>query len=122
MGEFAGLLPEWRPVNHRAEGFPYEVSNTGEVRHAETGDVLTPWLDGGGREYQRVELYRPTDGPGRGEARKFYVHQLVAWAWLEDPPDGWHVHHIDGDTTNNTPENLQYAEPSKNSTRARGRL
>lgn len=36
-----------------------------------------------------------------------YVHRIVAAAWYRPLKDGEHVHHIDGDKTNNHPDNLR---------------
>ena len=46
----------------------------------------------------------------------YYVHRLVAGAFLEapPPPGPWQVNHIDGDCTNNRAENLQYVSPAEN--------
>ena len=49
--------------------------------------------------------------------QKFYVHRLVACAFLGPPPteEHWQVNHIDGCRSNNHLSNLQYATPSQNS-------
>ena len=46
----------------------------------------------------------------------FYVHRLVAWAFLGPPPEkcAWQVHHRDGDRSNNHVQNLEYVTPSQN--------
>lgn len=46
----------------------------------------------------------------------FYVHRLVAHAFLGPPPGkhAWQVHHRDGDTSNNNVQNLEYVTPSQN--------
>ena len=46
----------------------------------------------------------------------FYVHRLVALAFLGPPPDEltWQVHHRDSDKANNSLDNLEYVSPSQN--------
>ena len=46
----------------------------------------------------------------------FYVHRLVAFAFLGPPPNelAWQVHHRDGNPSNNSLENLEYATASLN--------
>ena len=48
--------------------------------------------------------------------KQFYVHRLVAAAFLEQPSGTgpWQVNHIDGNSCNNCARNLQYATPSEN--------
>ena len=50
------------------------------------------------------------------DGQKFYVHHLVACAFLGPPPtaEHWQVNHIDGCRSNNHLSNLQYATPSQN--------
>lgn len=52
----------------------------------------------------------------RGHAQQFLVHRLVARAFLGPPQsvDLEHVHHKDGDKTNNNVDNLEYVTPSQN--------
>ena len=47
---------------------------------------------------------------------QFYVHRLVAIAFLGRPPDplAWQVHHRDGNPCNNLVENLEYVTPRQN--------
>ena len=46
----------------------------------------------------------------------FFVHRVVAFAFLGPPPtnDVWQVHHQDGDGSNNRLENLRYVTPRQN--------
>ena len=46
----------------------------------------------------------------------FYVHRVVAGAFLGPPPseDAWQVHHKDGNPSNNHISNLEYVTCSQN--------
>eukprot|EP00435_Cladocopium_sp_Y103_P012800 s2929_g3.t1 len=48
--------------------------------------------------------------------KQFYVHRLVAFAFLGPPSDQhkWQVHHRDGNPSNNHLENLEYTTPRQN--------
>lgn len=95
------------------EGFSgrYEVSSLGRVRSL-TSARGTPWKTGpvllrarphaGG--YSRVSLRR----------MDFYVHRLVAEAFVGPCPDGYQCAHLDGDPSNNAASNLQWVSPKEN--------
>ncbi|CAK0814170.1 unnamed protein product [Prorocentrum cordatum] len=48
--------------------------------------------------------------------KHFFIHRLVAWAFLEPPPLGpaWQLNHIDGERSNNRACNLEYVTPAEN--------
>ncbi|CAE7210093.1 yosQ, partial [Symbiodinium necroappetens] len=52
----------------------------------------------------------------RFDGQDYYVHRLVATAFLGPPPDPtcWQVNHIDGNPANNFVANLQYVTPAEN--------
>lgn len=45
-------------------------------------------------------------------------HELIAAAWIGPRPDGNEIDHIDGNTKNNKPTNLEYVTPFENKYRA----
>jgi hypothetical protein len=47
-------------------------------------------------------------------AGRFRSHDFVANAWLGEKPRGLQVRHLDGDASNNRPENLAYGTPKEN--------
>jgi hypothetical protein len=93
---------EWKPV----KGFPYEVSNYGEVRRASpqrntyVGRLLKLYTDKDG--YKLVRLSK------NGITYDKKVHTLVCEAWHGDKPSSKHQvrHFPDHDKSNNTPGNL----------------
>lgn len=87
---------EWMEV----DGFPsYMVSDQGEVINIKFGRPLKPRPNGHG--YMRVNL---SEG---GVAKQFYVHRLVAHAFIEDYLDGMQIKHHDQDKSNNALSNLR---------------
>lgn len=58
--------------------------------------------------YLQVRLWR------QNKARTFYVHDLVAAAFIGKKPRGAQVNHKDLDKKNNYAENLEYLTPKEN--------
>jgi NUMOD4 motif/HNH endonuclease len=84
----------------------YEVSNKGRIRNTKTGKFLSGTINEDG--YRRVTL-------SEGKKHKsFYVHKLVAEAFLDPPLEGQQVRHWDGNPDNNDLSNLLYGTPSEN--------
>ena len=81
----------------------WQVSSHGRVCSA-TGVVSYGSLKASG--YYRVKVL----------GSDFYVHRLVAFAFIGPPPnsDAWQVHHLDGDPSNNRLGNLRYATHQQN--------
>lgn len=92
---------EWIDV----KGFEqYQVSNLGRVRRTK---VLKPRMSGGG--YYVVSLCVD------GKAKNHYIHQLVAFNFIQKPEGSYIVvNHIDGVKTNNNLSNLEWTTQSKN--------
>ena len=84
----------------------YEVSDKGHIRNIKTGKMLSGWINEDG--YRRVTL-------SEGKKHKsFYVHKLVAEAFLGACPEGEQVRHWDGNPGNNDLSNLLYGTGSEN--------
>ena len=88
----------------------YEVSNTGEIRNKSTGKIIAQRNNGHG--YLTVHLYNSS------KRKVYYVHRLVASAFLENKENKPEVNHINGDKTNNNVSNLEWCTRSENSIHA----
>lgn len=97
---------EWRPV----EGFPrYEVSDLGRIRRAGTGRLMAVRYSR--RRYGAVHF---PAGDGSGRYVDFYIHRLVAAAFIGPRPEGKEVNHKDGNRRHNAVSNLEYCTRSEN--------
>ena len=80
----------------------WQISSHGRCRSL-YGTVSTGYLRPCG--YHKVNI----------QGQQFYVHRLVAVAFLGSPdPLAWQVHHKDGDKSNNHVDNLEYVTPAQN--------
>lgn len=92
-----GVDEEWAYI----DGFPeYSVSDFGRVANLKFDRVLKTQLTD--RGYKKVVLQSRDNG-----SQQFYVHQLVAAAFLADFRPGLRVTHRDLDRTNNKVPNLR---------------
>ena len=83
----------------------YEVSDEGNIRNKKTKKILKGIPDKDG--YLKVHLYCPT--------KNYYVHRLVALAFLEAPKENQtEVHHIDANRQNNNVKNLKWVTRQEN--------
>ena len=97
----------------------YEVSNTGRVRslkyrNTNSPKIMRPWVNDLG--YAKVRMTGPLGPVNR------YVHSLVAEAWIDNPLGKPEVNHIDGNPSNNSPENLEWVTSQENKIHARDSL
>lgn len=83
----------------RYEG--YEITEDGRIWSNKTNRYLKPSKDKDG--YYKVILSK------NGDQKQFFVHRLVAEAYIENPENKRTVDHIDGDINNNHYTNLQWA-------------
>lgn len=100
---------EWKPIKD-FEGI-YSISNIGRIRrdikgkNTFKGKILKFRLAKG---YPRINLKnKPLN-------KMFFVHNLVANAFLGIKPEGFEVNHIDGIKINNRPDNLEYITQIEN--------
>lgn len=62
------------------------------------------YLQSTGRYYARAKRHNETEA---------LLHRVIWQENFGDIPDGFHIHHIDGDWTNNEPDNLECISPSE---------
>jgi hypothetical protein len=94
----------------KIKDFDYAVSKSGRVYSFKAGRFLKPSV--GRKGYMRVTLYN------NNVQETHLVHRLVAIYWIPNPEDKPTVNHIDGDKSNNSVENLEWATYSENNTHA----
>lgn len=109
-------------------GYPgYEASSRGRVRSTEAAPVYKmrrkPSVRKGrtfwGYPTTTVLVFNPEYG--RPTVKTIGIHILVAAAFHGVRPTGLQVDHIDGNTSNSRPENLEYVTPAENTRRAHAR-
>lgn len=95
----------WKEI----KGFSrYEVSDTGEVRNKETGEIVEQSTADNGTKIIENMIN------DNGESKTKCVHRLVAIAFVERTKrDTLYVRFIDGDKNNMTPENLEWCTMRK---------
>ena len=96
----------------------YEISNCGRIRCKER------IVRKGYREYMAKEHYlKPVDNTNgylriqlkqNGRAKRFYIHRLVAFAFIENPENKPFINHIDNNPGNNKVENLEWCTQREN--------
>ena len=97
---------EWKDVCGY-EG-AYQISSLGNVRNSRTMYLLKPSKTNSG--YYEVKLY----DKNKSKSVHFRVHRLVATAFIDNPECKRTVNHIDGDKSNNTVSNLEWATHKEN--------
>ena len=90
----------------------YQISNLGRVKSLKNTKgnpketIKKPMLKENG--YLQVDLYKKT------KKKKFYIHRLVAMAFIPNPDNLPEVDHVDTNRTNNTVENLRWVDKKRN--------
>ncbi len=105
-------IEEWRPVSGY-EG-AYEVSDQGRVRSVDRVDSAGRRLRGRLLSAHPKPFYLSVTLSAAGVHRYFYVHRLVAYAFLPIPEGAKEVCHGDGNRSNNSLDNLRWDSHSSN--------
>lgn len=94
----------------------YSISNTGRVKNLKTGKLLI-----GATVVHKKAKYKTVLLGGSRKGKRYYIHRLLAIAFLEIPDhlrsvpiDDLEVDHIDGDATNNSLSNLRWCTSQEN--------
>lgn len=111
------MSEEWRSVSGY-EGL-YEISNCGRIKSLERKvqntpksfmtkkeHILVPYTNGLG--YKMIVLRKD------GNAKKFFLHRLVAMSFIPNEEGKKEIDHKDGNPSNNNAENLQWATRKEN--------
>lgn len=101
----------WKDI----EGYngKYQISNRGEVKSFSkwsNGKILKGGKTKGSPQYRYVALVNGS----RREIKHYYIHKLVAEAFIENPRGLTEVNHIDGNALNNCAENLEWCTHKEN--------
>lgn len=106
----------WLPVPIKEFSLKYDISSFGRVRSHADGKgcyvtrrvkILTPRITGNG--YLNINLHN------RQNKGHFYVHRLVAMAFIPNPDNLPEVNHKDENPFNNNVENLEWCTHRDNS-------
>ncbi|MBQ6004894.1 MAG: NUMOD4 motif-containing HNH endonuclease [Selenomonadaceae bacterium] len=105
---------EWRNItdDNVNYGGKYQVSNFTRIRSLYRGKVRIIKPDIIHTGYLRVTLYKD------GKTKSYYVHVLVAKAFIPNPENKPCVNHRDGNKQNNAIDNLEWVTQSENARHA----
>ena len=112
MPHQSDVLERTRPFNRVAvKGYEgrYEIDKQGRVFSCHSNDIkkkiLVPYKKNG---YLAVNLFKG------GKSKHYYIHRLVAEAFIPNPNNYLEVNHIDCNKHNNSIENLEWCDRTQN--------
>ena len=91
----------------------YAITPEGEVWSYKRKKFLKPYTSGNG--YLKVGLFKDN------EEKQYYVHRLLAEAYLPNPENLPQVDHIDNDKTHNYVNNLQWITSRDNNRKSKNK-
>lgn len=96
-------------IGKKIKNYPnYLVSKQGQIFSINKNNLKD--IENNDNGYSRIRLFNGTNNIGK----QFYVHRLVAEAYIENPNNYKYVNHIDLNKHNNTIENLEWCTASMN--------
>lgn len=101
-------MEEWRDIKNYED--LYQVSDTGKIRSLYVKTRILKQHNSICKQnvYMNVKLCRG------GICKTFYVHRLIATAFLDSIKNKIHVNHKDGNKLNNNLDNLEWVTRSEN--------
>lgn len=90
----------------------YEISNLGNLKTLKTGKITNGW-EHCKYGHRKVRLYK------NNIAKDFYLHRLVAYAFIPQIENKIYVNHIDSNPNNNCASNLEWCTQKENMTHAK---
>ena len=101
------LIKDDDELFRRIDGYDnYHVSNKGNVKDNKTNNIM--------KQSTHQDGYKQLNLKNNEKWKKFYIHRLVAKAFLENPDEKPKVDHIDNNPSNNNAKNLRWATSNEN--------
>lgn len=91
----------------------YRLTKDLEIYNLRLGRVMAPY-----KHKSRHGIYLRLGLTSNKVRTRWFIHELVALVYYGPKPRRMQVDHIDGNTLNNSPDNLEYVSARENARRA----